>query len=59
MSNNSKQVTALIEELQVLNRADSASAADPPALKEVEGRNSKRKKLRQDLVQVLNLHDGE
>jgi hypothetical protein len=59
MSGDSEQVAALIKELLVLNRADSAPTVETPTMKEVEGRKSKRKRIRQELVQVLGSHDGE
>jgi hypothetical protein len=57
MSGDSEQATALIKELLILNRAESAPTREPPTVKEVEGRKSKRKRIRQELVQVLGLHD--
>jgi hypothetical protein len=55
MSDDSEQVTALIKELLILNRAESTSPLESPTEQEIEGRNSKRKRIRQELVQVLNL----
>jgi hypothetical protein len=55
MSDDSARVTALIKELLVLNRAESTH--DSPTAKEIEGRKSKRRRIRQELVQVLNLSD--
>ena len=57
MSDDSDHMTALIKELLILNRAESTLALEPPTVKEVEGRRSKRKRIRQDLVQVLYLCD--
>ena len=55
--NDSEQVTALIKELLILNRAESNPTLEPPTLKEVEDRKVKRKRIRQELVQVLYLRD--
>ena len=57
MSRDSEQATALIKELLILNRAESAPTRELPTVKEVEERKSKRKRIRQALVQVLGLHD--
>jgi hypothetical protein len=43
MSGDSEQVTNLIWELLILNRAEGAPTFQPPTVKEVEGRKSKRK----------------
>ncbi len=56
MSDVSEQLTALIKELLVLDREESTPALEPQTLREVEGRKSKRKRLRQELVQFLSLH---
>jgi hypothetical protein len=53
MNGDPEQVTALIRELLILNRVESAPTFQPPTVKEVEGRKSKRKRIRQELVQVL------
>ena len=58
MTDDSRQVTTLIKELLVLNWAERTPTLEPPAVKEVEGRKSKRKKIRQELVQVLSLREG-
>lgn len=55
MSDDSEQVTALIKELLILNRAESTSPLECPTAKEIEGRKSKRRRIRQELVEVLNL----
>jgi hypothetical protein len=55
MSDDAEQVTALIKELVILNRAESASPLESPTAQEIEGRKSKRRRIRQELVQVLNL----
>ena len=57
MSDKFKQVTGLIKELLSLNKAEIASVA--PNADEVAGRKSKRKKIRQELVQVLSLREGK
>jgi hypothetical protein len=57
MSNDSEQLTALIKELLILNAAESNPTLGPPTVKEVEERKFKRKRIRQELVQVLYLHD--
>jgi hypothetical protein len=57
MSDVSEQLTALIKELLVLDREESTPALEPQTLREVEGRKSKRKRLRQELVQFLSLHN--
>jgi hypothetical protein len=50
-------VRALIKELLILNRAASNPVLESATVKEVEERASKRKTVRQELVQVLSLHD--
>ena len=57
MSDDCERVTALIKELLILNRAESNPMLEPPTVKEVEERASKRKTIRQELVQVIYLHD--
>ena len=54
MSDKFKQVTALIKELLSLNKAIASTA---PNAEEVTGRKSKRKKIRQELVQALSIRD--
>jgi hypothetical protein len=56
MSDDS-EVTALVKELLILNRAESTATVESQSVKEVEGRKSKRKRLRQELVQVLHRRD--
>ena len=56
MGNDSEQVTALIKELLVLNRAESKPATESPTGNEVEERKVQRKRIRQELVQVLSHH---
>jgi hypothetical protein len=56
MSDDS-EVTALVKELLILNRAESTATVELQSVKEVEGRKSKRKRLRQELVQVLHRRD--
>jgi hypothetical protein len=53
MSSDSGRVTALIRELLILNRAESAPRLEPVTVKEIEGQESKRKRIRQELVRVL------
>jgi hypothetical protein len=55
MSDDSERVTALIKELLILNRAEDTSPIESPTAQEIEGRKSNRRRIRQDLVQVLNL----
>jgi hypothetical protein len=57
MSDHSEQVTALIKELLILNRAESSPTIEPPTEKEIEGRKVKRRRIRQELVQALHLHN--
>jgi hypothetical protein len=57
MSDDSEQVTALIKELLILNRGESTPPLESPTVKEIEGRKSKRRRIRQELVQVLNRRD--
>jgi hypothetical protein len=57
MSDNSAQVTELIRELLVLNNVEGSPQHLPPTAQEVEGRQSKRKTIRQTLVKVLHLRD--
>ena len=54
MSDDPEQVTVLIKELLILNRQESAPTLEPPTVKQVEGRKSGRKRIRQELVQVLS-----
>jgi hypothetical protein len=55
MSDNSDQVAALIKELLSLNRSESAAMAHPPSAEELEQWQSKRKRVRQELVLALSL----
>ncbi len=57
MSDVSEHVTVLINELIVLNRGEHTPVLEPPTLREVEERKSKRKKLRQELVLAFFLHN--
>jgi hypothetical protein len=57
MSDDSEQVAALIKELLILNRAESTPTINFPTRKEIEGRKAKRRRIRQELVQILHLHD--
>lgn len=56
MSDDSEQVTALIKELLILNRAETIPTVEPPTDEEIEGRKAKRRRIRQELVQALDLH---
>lgn len=55
MSDDSERVTALIKELLILNRAEGTSPLESPTAKEIEGRKSKRSRIRQKLVEVLKV----
>jgi hypothetical protein len=55
MSDNLDQVAALIKELLSLNRSEGAPTAHPPSAEEFEQRQSKRKRVRQELVLALSL----
>lgn len=57
MSDDSEQVTILVKELLILNRAESIPAAESPTESEIEGRKVKRRRVRQELVQALHLRD--
>ena len=57
MSDDSEQVTALIKELLILNRADSTPSNESPTENEIEGRKSKRTRVRRELVQALHLRE--
>ena len=54
MTDDSEQVTALIKELLVLNRVESTPVIESPTKKEIDGRKAKRRRIRQELVQVLH-----
>jgi hypothetical protein len=54
MSDNLDQVPALIKELLSLNRSERAPMAHPPSAEELEQRQSKRKRVRQELVLALS-----
>jgi hypothetical protein len=56
MSNKSEHVTALIRELLMLNRIESAPTIEHPVGEDVGGRQAKRTRIRQELVQALDLH---
>ena len=55
MSDNLDQVAAFIKELLSLNRLKSAPMAHPPSAEDFEQRQSKRKRVRQELVLALSL----
>jgi hypothetical protein len=54
MSGHPAQVIALIRALLTLNRTESVPALVPLTIKEMKGRKSQRKKIRQELVQALD-----
>ena len=57
MSDNSEPVTALIKQLLILNRVESTPTIESPVGEELEGRQAKRRRIRQELVRVLRLRD--
>jgi hypothetical protein len=57
MSDHSEQVRALIKELLIFNRAESSHTILPPTEKDIEGRKAKRRWIRQELVQAVDLRD--
>jgi hypothetical protein len=57
MTGDSDQVVALVKELLVLNRTESFFELTGSTVKQVEKRRAIRKRLRQELVQVLYLRD--
>jgi hypothetical protein len=57
MTGDFDQVVALIRELLVLNRTESSFELAGSTVKQVEERRAIRKRLRQELVQVLYLRD--
>jgi hypothetical protein len=57
MTGGSDQVVALIKGLLVLNQTESSFELAGSTVKQVEERRAMRKRLRQELVQVLNLRD--
>ena len=52
---SANQVTSLIKELLMLNRAERTLAAYPSNPEQLEQRKCKRKRIRQELVQALSL----
>lgn len=58
MSENSKRTSVLIKELLVMNRDDAAKKKEDQFAVETKAGKSKRKKIRQELVQVLNVRDS-
>jgi len=56
MSGDPAQVIALIRALLTLNRTESVPALVPLTIKEMKGRKSQRKKIRQELVQALDAY---
>lgn len=52
---NPDQVTSLIKELLILNRTEGTLSAYPSNPEQLEERNCKRKRIRQELVQALSL----
>ena len=59
MGDNSERAADLIKELLILNRGESAPTLYTLTVIEAERRKSRRKKVRQDLVQVLDHRDGK
>jgi hypothetical protein len=57
MTGDSDQVVALIKELLVLTRTESSPESAGWTAEQVGKRKSMRKRLRQELVQVLYLRD--
>jgi hypothetical protein len=57
MTGDSDLVAALIKGLLVLNRTESCFELAGSTVKQVEERSAIRKKLRQELVQVLYLRN--
>jgi len=57
MTDDSEQVTTLVKELLILNRAESTPAIESPTESEIEGRKVKRRRVMQELVQALHLRD--
>ncbi len=57
MSENSKRTSVLIKELLGMNRDDAAKKKEDQSAVETKAGKSKRKKIRQELVQVLNVRD--
>jgi hypothetical protein len=57
MTDDSAKAAALIKELLVLNRTESSPESAGRTAEQVEKRGSMRKRLRQELVQVLYLRD--
>jgi hypothetical protein len=52
---HANQVTALIKELLILNGTEWAAATNPPNAEQLEQWKCKRKRIRQELVQLLSL----
>jgi hypothetical protein len=57
MSDDYEQVTVLIKELQTLNRAESTATIESPTEKVIAERKAIRRRIRQELVQLLHLRD--
>jgi hypothetical protein len=57
LTGDSGQVVALIKELLVLNRTENVFELVGSTVKQIEERRAIRKRLRQELVQVLYLRD--
>lgn len=56
MSGDSEQVTSLIEELLLRNRAEITNTIESTTDNDIEGRKIRRKRIRQELAQALQLH---
>lgn len=57
MTDNSDQVAALIKELLSLTHADSAPTDHPLSAEELEQRQHKRTRIRQELVLAFSLRN--
>ena len=55
MSDHSDRVIALLKKLVILNKAENVLTANPPSVEEVEQWQSKRTKVRQELVLALSV----
>jgi hypothetical protein len=59
VGDNSERAADLIKELLILNRGEGAPTLGTLTAIEAEGRKSRRMRVRQDLVQVLDHRDGK
>ncbi len=58
MSENSLRVSLLIKKLLLMNRGDATKKREDQFAGETSAKKSERKKIRQELVEVLNVEDG-